>query len=87
MQVDEHIVVQAFVTEFAVKALDVSVLSRFARLDESEFDVVIISPEIKRLADELRAVIDCYGFRKPTCKCNSLKDSGCLLYTSDAADE
>jgi len=66
VQTDEDIVIQAFVTELAVKALDVCVLSRFAWLNESEFYIVFKSPQIKCLADKLGSIVNGYGFRQPT---------------------
>ena len=43
-QAYKNIVIQAFISEFAVEALDVSVLNRLPRLDKPELDVVLVSP-------------------------------------------
>jgi len=69
VQADEDIIVQAFIPKLAVEALNISVLNRLARLNESQLDAVLVSPEIKGLADELRSVIDSYHFWKSACQC------------------
>ena len=66
VQTDEYVVIQAFVTELAVKALNVCILSRFAWLNKSEFYIVFKSPQIKSLADKLWSIVNGYGFRQPT---------------------
>src|SRR6185369_294609 len=76
VQVDENIVVQAFIAEFAVEALNVCVLNWFAGLNEPEFDAVLVSPQIKRLADEFRPVINGDYIRQPSDHGNSIKCPG-----------
>lgn len=49
VQADKDIVVQALIPEFAVKAFDIGILSRFARLNEPQLDVVLVSPQVKRV--------------------------------------
>ena len=48
---------QALVTEAAVKALDVSVLNRLARLDEAQFHAVSDSPIQHLAAREFGAIV------------------------------
>jgi len=55
--------VQAFVPESAVKAFDKSIVDRFARTIEYQFDSMTMRPCIKCFADEFRAVIDRNHFR------------------------
>lgn len=50
--------VETLVTEAPVEALDECVLVRFARLDEVQFDVALVRPDVHRLAGEFRSVVD-----------------------------
>lgn len=49
--------VQAFIPEAAVEALDERVLDRLARLDEGERDAMLIGPLIHGFAAKLRPVV------------------------------
>ena len=49
--------IEALIAECAVKALDVSVLRRAARLNQDVLDVVLLRPSHERPAGELRPVV------------------------------
>jgi hypothetical protein len=49
--------VQAFVPQPPIERLDVRVLVRLARLDESQLDAIAMRPGEHCLAGELRAVV------------------------------
>ena len=51
------VLIQTLIPGGAVKALDVSVLRRAARLDQDVFDAVLLRPSHERPASELRPVI------------------------------
>src|SRR5262245_25745535 len=53
----EPVLVQTFVAQAAVEALDVGVLVRLARLDEMPVDAVDVGPRVERPTDELRTVV------------------------------
>jgi hypothetical protein len=63
-QADEHIIVQALITELAIKAFVVCFLNRFARLDVADLDIVLECPEIKGLTRKFGAIIHSYDFRQ-----------------------
>jgi len=50
------VLVEAFVAEAAIEALDEGVLDRPARLDEVEMDVVLVGREVEGPTGELGAV-------------------------------
>ncbi len=50
-------IVQALVAEFAVEALDVGVLRRFAGCDQLQIDSSAIGPSVHRTAGELRPLV------------------------------
>ena len=54
---DPRLLVQAFVSEFPIEALDVRVLCRFPWFDEVKFHTVFVGPLVHHAANELRAVI------------------------------
>lgn len=56
-QVGEPFQIQAFLSQFAIEAFYMSVLNRLARLDEEKPNPVLVSPRIKLMAGELRAII------------------------------
>ena len=76
VQTDEDVVVQAFFAEFAIEALDICVLNRVARLNEPELDAVLLSPQVKRLADEFRPVVNGDDIWEATGHGNSIKCPG-----------
>lgn len=49
----ESILVQAFISDLAIEAFNTSILLRFARLDKSQREPLLIGPDIRRFADEL----------------------------------
>ena len=53
----EQVEVERFLSERSIESFYNSVLSRFARLDKSEFNVFILGPGFEVFADKLRAVI------------------------------
>ena len=53
----EPVLVEAVITEGAVEGLDEGVLDGLTGLDVIEVDLAPLSPEVKRLARELRAVV------------------------------
>src|SRR5579863_6388401 len=50
--------VEALVAEATVEALDIGVLDRAARLNEVQFDAVLVRPEVESSASEFRTVVD-----------------------------
>src|SRR5215471_18194483 len=50
---------EALVAKVAVEALQMAVLHGLARIDEIQFDVVLVRPGIERLPGKLGAVIQC----------------------------
>jgi len=56
-QVREVVIIQALVTEFAVEALDVDVLGRFARGDELQIDSLAVGPAVHVAAHEFRSLV------------------------------
>jgi len=59
----EPVLVKAVITEGAVEGLDEGVLDGLAGLDVVEVNLAPLSPEVKRLARELRAVVTGDGTR------------------------
>ena len=57
--VRQTMLIQAFVEQPAIEALDIGVLDRFARLDKVQLDAAPVRPGIQGAARELRAVVDC----------------------------
>jgi hypothetical protein len=57
LQRTQPLLIQAFRSKTSVKALDLSVLCRLARLNEDQLDLVLIRPQIKSFTPEFRAVI------------------------------
>ena len=55
-QAGEYLLVEAFVTQAAVEALDVALLLRFAWVDVMPFDAIVVGPLQDGLGDELRAL-------------------------------
>ena len=55
---DEPVLVEAFVVEPPVEALDVGILDRFAGPDELEPHAVLVRPNVQSLASELGSVVD-----------------------------
>lgn len=53
----EPVEVETFLSERSIESFYNSVLSRFARLDKSEFNVFVLGPGFEVFADKLRAVI------------------------------
>lgn len=53
----ETVLVQAFIAQPPIERLDVRVLVRLARFDQSQLDAVAVCPGRHRLAGELRAVV------------------------------
>ena len=74
--------IQALVPKRAVKALDVSVLRRTARLNQDVLDAVLLSPSHRCPASELRPVVspDRLGVT-PKCGC-SVKQTGDVVATN-----
>ena len=64
-QIAEPVLVQAFVPQPAVEALDVRVLDRLAGLNEVQLHSLAVGPGIQGGTGELRAVIDRNCFGKP----------------------
>lgn len=58
----EQVLIQAFVTEFAIEALDVGVLDAPSRPDESQTNAPGVRPLVKNPASELRAVVHADSF-------------------------
>src|SRR5437764_8514795 len=54
---EEPVLVQAFVAELAIEALDVRVLDRLAGTDEAQTHAHLIGPGIEHLAFELRPML------------------------------
>jgi len=52
------VTVQAFVAQFAVEALDITILNGFAGPDKVELDPSLIGPRVQSTAAKFRAVID-----------------------------
>src|SRR5690606_8073008 len=69
----EPMLVQAFISELAVEALDITILLRFAGLNEAQLQPHSVSPFIQRLADEFRAVINRDAFGQATALCQPLQ--------------
>src|SRR5512143_3824764 len=65
LEVDEVVVVEAFVAKFAVEALDVGVLRRFAGGNQFEIDAAAIRPPIQRPACEFRPLVGANRARQP----------------------
>src|SRR6185503_17399946 len=57
--------IQAFITEAPVEALDVGILDRLARSDEGKAHRPLVGPGIQRLALEFRSMIDRDRARQP----------------------
>lgn len=57
VEVDEPMLVEAFVPHRSVEALDKSVLHRLDWLDELQLDAMLVGPAIKHLARELGAIV------------------------------
>ena len=53
----EPVLIEAFIAESAVEALDVRVLGRAAWLDQDVFDAVLLRPCHERPASEFRSVV------------------------------
>ncbi len=53
----EPVLVQAFIPHLAVEAFDESILQGLPRRDEVQLRALFISPDIQRLARELRPVV------------------------------
>jgi len=53
----EPVLIQTFIAKGAVKALDVRVLGRAARLNEDMLDAVLLRPRHERPASEFRSVV------------------------------
>jgi homoserine kinase len=47
------------------EALNVCILSRLPWLNESQLDVVIVSPEVQCLTDKSRAIVHANDIRQP----------------------
>jgi hypothetical protein len=67
--------VQTFVPESAVEALDVGVLDRPDRANEVQAHAILMSPKIKGLACELRPVIDHYDLGHASLAYETVKNS------------
>jgi hypothetical protein len=55
---EEHLGVEALITEFAVEALNEAVLEGLPGTDEIEFHAVLVRPGVQRPARKLGAVVD-----------------------------
>jgi hypothetical protein len=55
VQSEELVLVEAFLTEFAVEAFDIAVLDRATGSDEVRCDLVVVGPLIQCLRSELRS--------------------------------
>lgn len=65
-EIEEPVLVEAFVAHGSVEALDEGVLDRFTGLlDELQLHAVLVGPSVERLARELRAVVRQDAFRMP----------------------
>jgi hypothetical protein len=54
---NEEVLIEAFVAQPSVEALDESVLNRFARFDELDPHPALVGPLVERPPGELRAVV------------------------------
>ena len=57
--------IQAFIAETAVERLDVRIILRPSRTRKIQNHTVLVSPEIKNLADEFAAIVDLDPRRHP----------------------
>src|SRR3954469_4192126 len=57
-QADEPVLVQAFISELAIEALDMPILGRLARRGKVEHDLLLSSPGIENVTSELRPIVD-----------------------------
>ena len=57
-QAAEPMLLETFIAQPAVKALDVAVLNRLARLDEREFDPVLRCPGVERPPPDFTAIVE-----------------------------
>ena len=52
--------IQAFTSKLALEAFNVCILLWLARLDESQLQLVAVSPFVEHLANEFRSIVYCY---------------------------
>jgi hypothetical protein len=57
LQADEPILIQAFIPELPVEALDESILDGLAWLDEAQLHASLVGPHVQGLAGEFRPVL------------------------------
>jgi len=74
VQVQEPVLVQTFLAELSMEALDVPVFHRPAWRDEVQRDFVFIGPLVERLGSELRAIVDDDPHRSARC-CRSFSST------------
>ena len=72
----EYIIVETFVSETTVEALDIGVLNRLARPDNLESNGMVIGPFIQELASELRSVFHRYSLRIPSFQSDAVQHRG-----------
>ena len=65
LQGDEAVFVQAFIAQPSIERFDVGILIGFARLDQSQGDVMLMRPAQHRLATELLAIVGADDLRQP----------------------
>ena len=58
--------IQAFIAEFSIEALDVCILHGLAWSDERQLHADLIDPSVQGPAGKLRAVVRGDGFGQPT---------------------
>src|SRR6478752_2210200 len=71
VQALKPVVVQAFIAEATIEALDESVLRRFTWSDEFQLHAVVIGPLVQRPAGELRSLVSA-DRRRQTAKLRGL---------------
>ena len=84
LQGDEAVLVQAFIAQPSIERFDVGILIGFARLDQSQGDVMLMRPAQHRLAAELLAIVGADDLRQPTRVAEPFQHSGKRM-TADGA--
>src|SRR5699024_10594148 len=72
-QTREPVVVETLVAEFSIKALDIRILCRLARLCKSQRNPTLVSPGIHSEAREFGAVINTQPTGQWTMQCNTVQ--------------
>jgi hypothetical protein len=65
IEAHEPVLIKTFIPKFAIEALHVAIINRFARTNELQLDAASICPSIYRVADKFRPIVHDDLLRQP----------------------